>query len=195
MKCVQSLGNGSEPRLAKEVVVQHCSVRWSVLIEHASNQLLQMLLLISHNANLHVACGYIGCWACWINHHVCCMDTHMCVYGFVSDTSVYACMHGCQEWGAEFSLHVKWSKLCAVYLCLYMAVALAECAFFKCEGWHIDWSRLCECKSCKKFTHPHTCMHLSVYVYVAGNVGSCSGSMKVMHCCLVANKIYNHQCN
>ena len=35
-------------------------------------------------------------------------------------------------------------------------------------------------------------MHLSVYVYVAGNVGSCSGSMKVMHCCLVANKIYNH---
>ena len=35
-------------------------------------------------------------------------------------------------------------------------------------------------------------MHLGVYVHVAGNVGSCSGSMKVMHCCLVANKIYNH---
>ena len=61
MKCVQSLGNGSEPPLAKGVGVQHCSVRWSMLIEHASNQLLQMLLLISHNANLHVACGYIGC--------------------------------------------------------------------------------------------------------------------------------------
>ena len=38
-------------------------------------------------------------------------------------------------------------------------------------------------------------MHLSVYVYVACNVGSCSGSMKVMHCCLVANKIYNQNCN
>ena len=54
---------------------------------------------------------------------------------------------------------------------------------------------LCECKSCTKFTHPHTCMHLSVYVYVACTVGSCSGSMKVVYCCLVANKIYNHQCN
>ena len=117
------------PPFAKGVGVQHCSVRWSMLIEHASNQLLQMLLLISHNANLHVACGYIGFWVCWINHHVCCMDTHMCVYGFVSDTSVYACMHGCQEWGAEFSLHVNWSMLFAVYLCLSGSCIRGVCFF------------------------------------------------------------------
>ena len=136
-----------------------------------------MLLLISHNANLHVACGYIGFWVCRINHHVCCMDTHMCVYGFVSDTSVYACIHGCQEWGAELSLHVNWSMLFAIYLCLSGSGIRWVCFFFKCEGWHIDWSRLCDCKPCTKFTHPDTCMHVSVYVYVACNLGSSDASI------------------
>ena len=43
--------------LAKGLGVQCCSLRWSMLIEHAPNTLLQMLLLTSHNADLHVACG------------------------------------------------------------------------------------------------------------------------------------------
>ena len=89
---------------------------------------------------------------------MCAVWTLTCVYMVLFLTPV--CMHACMVVKSEgLSFLCMWIGACSLpFIFVSLAVASEECAFFNCEGWHIDWSRLCECKSCKKFTHPHTCM-------------------------------------
>ena len=56
-----------------------------MLIEHAPNKLLQMLLLISHNADLHVACGCLSVEPILM----CAVWTLTCVYMVLFLTPVY----------------------------------------------------------------------------------------------------------
>ena len=62
---------------------------------------------------------------------MCAVWTLTCVYMvlFLTPMGMHACMHGCQEWGAEFSLHVNWSMLFAVYLCLSGSGIRGVCFF------------------------------------------------------------------
>ena len=108
---------------------------------------------------------------------MCAVWTLTCVYMVLFLTPV--CMHAYMVVKSEgLNFMCMWIGACSLpFIFVSLAVALEECAFFKCEGWHIDWSRLCGCKPCKTFTHPDTCMHVSVYVYVACNLGSSDASI------------------
>ena len=86
MTLMQSLGNGSLQQSLGEWV-QCRSLRWSMLIEHVPNKHLQMLLLISHNADLHVACGCLSVESIIM----CAVWTLTCVYMVLFLAPV--CMH------------------------------------------------------------------------------------------------------